>query len=444
MSFTTTSPSAAGMATVKYHDGEKSAPILNDGIITPSILQIWRKKAELFFEVKAIDPKDRVKSILSSFCSPSLVNWVNENEPTLRTLSWANFFSELKKTTLTPGWDFTIFRSMVNIKQPSSQSFAKWMNDIWGANFSLTDTRFHKNAATLRAHLESHISDDLAKFLASLSKNERDRIDTLENLEEWLCEMINLDEKMTSSRKRHLALVDEAVKCQHTSFTAYRSTASRPTPPSNPSNYPTPQSSSIPPQSSSIVPKLSTLLRAKVPIPPGYRFPPKLTDSERELLRANHGCRICRQLFVDHTGNCNRLPPDASIYRPITAELIAEAKRTGPIAALATHASIQSLDEGPSTSLPVAAVIPSETASFTLGDGSFSTDEVGPLCSTHLIWPAMAMAPDGTSVSTTCLIDTGTHLTCIRTDVARKLNLSQKKLAKPLSVTLAFQNSTAK
>ena len=67
MSFSTTVSSAAGMATVHYHDGGKSAPILNDGIITPSVLQLWRKKAEIFFEVKKIKAVDQVKSILGSF-----------------------------------------------------------------------------------------------------------------------------------------------------------------------------------------------------------------------------------------------------------------------------------------------------------------------------------------------------------------------------------------
>jgi len=85
-------------------------------------------------------------------------------------------------------------------------------NDVCGANFSLSDTCFHKDPAALRTHLESHISDDLADDLAALTKNERDRIDALVDLGDWLHEMINLDEKMATSRKRHLALVEEVIK----------------------------------------------------------------------------------------------------------------------------------------------------------------------------------------------------------------------------------------
>jgi hypothetical protein len=41
-----------------------------------------------------------------------------------------------------------------------------------------------------------------------------------------------------------------------------------------------------------------------------------------------------------------------------------------------------------------------------------------------------------------CLLDTGAHLNCIRSDVVHKLDLQIKQLAKPLSVTLAFDGST--
>ena len=49
------------MATIKYHDAGKEAPILNDGIIIPSVLQLW-KKANIFFDVVKIED-DHVKNI---------------------------------------------------------------------------------------------------------------------------------------------------------------------------------------------------------------------------------------------------------------------------------------------------------------------------------------------------------------------------------------------
>ena len=424
------------MATIKYHDGGKSAPTLHDGVITPAVLQLWCKKSEIFFEVKNLAPEDRVKNILSCFSSQALVNWVNENEATLRALSWADFMVQLKKNALTPGWDVTIFRTMVNIKQPSTQSFAKWMNDVRGANFSLTDTRFHKDSEALRAHLESHISDDLADHLDTLTKSERDRINAIVELEDWLREMIDLDEKMVNFRKRHLALVEEAVqKRQRTAYSSYRPNAARPAPVA---------ASSSSSSTASPVPKLSTFLRSKIDIPPGYRFPPKLTDVERELLRECRGCRVCRQIFADHSLPCNRLPPDATVYQPITPELIRAAKRAPPIAAVNADRTSTPLPDESFESLPIAAVVPSEAVPYTLGNGSFSTDEVGPLSVKHFLWAAKAWTLLDTFLSLTCLLDTGAHLNCVRNEVVLKLGLEIKYLAKPLPVSLAFDGSSTK
>ena len=356
-------------------------------------------------------------------------------------ISWPDFMTQLKKIALTPGWDLTIFRTMINIKQPATQSFTKLMNEVRGANFSLSNTRFHKDSAALRTHLESHISHDLADYLASLPNNERERIDSLADLEEWLREMTELDEKMTSSRKRQMALFEEAVKRQRTSYSSYRATASRPPPPTSNASA---TLTAAAPQVTSTVPKLTTLLRTKIDIPPGYRFPPKLTEQERDLLRDNRGCRVCRQLFADHTLPCSRLPPDASVYKPITPELVQATRRGAPIAVLNDDRVPSPPPNEAELSFPIAAVVPSESVPFALGNGSFSSDEVGPLSIKHFSWDAKAWAIDDTFIHLSCLIDTGAHLNCIRSNLVSKLGLQIKFLAKPLPVTLAFNGAAAK
>jgi hypothetical protein len=345
--------------------------------------------------------------------------------------------TQLKKTALTPGWDVDIFCTMVNIKQPTTLSFEKWMNDIRGANFSLFNTRFHKDTVALRAHLESHIWDDLADHIMTLTKNERDRIDALDELGDWLSEMVDLDRKMANFCKRHLALIEEAVKRQCTSYSSYRPNPARPLAPvSSASN---PVAAPI-----STVPKMTTLLHSKVDIPPGYRFPPKLMNVECELLRECRGCRVCRQLFADHSLPCNHLPPDASVYQPITPELIKAAKCAPPIAAVNTDHASSLLPDEDDDFLPIAAVVPSETVPFALGNNSFSTDEVGPLSVKHFLWSAKAWQINDTFLSLSCLLDTGTHLNCVRSDVVHSLGLKLKHLAKPLPVTLAFDGSSVK
>ena len=206
--------------------------------------------------------------------------------------------TQLKKTALTPGWDTVVFRTMVNIKQPKTEPFCSWMNGIRGTNFSLTDARFHKDAIALHSHLKSHISDDLVDFLASLSKNEHDRVESIKDLEEWLREMMEIDENMSKSCKHHLDLVEEAVKRQRTSYSSYCPSGSS-------FSYHSTQNVSSRSSSTSIasvtpagrsrnqnLSKFSSLLQTKVNLPPGYRFPPKLTEAEHELLRIYEGCRV--------------------------------------------------------------------------------------------------------------------------------------------------------
>ena len=137
---------------------------------------------------------------------------------------------------------------------------------------------------------------------------------------------------------------------------------------------------------------------------PGYRFPPKLTEEERDLLRTNRGCRVCRQLFADHTLPCSRLPPDATVYQPITQEIVNAARRAPPIAAMENeHSSVSTpLADEVDISFPIAAVVPSETVPFSLGNGSFSTDEVGPLSVKHFLWNAKAWTPDDTFFALHC------------------------------------------
>ena len=167
-------------------------------------------------------------------------------------------------------------------------------------------------------------------------------------------------------------------------------------------------------------------------------------DVERDLFHTNKGCRVCHQLFTDHMLPCSHLPLDATVYQPITVERVNEAKCGHPIAAFNTKRAVMPPSDENDITLPIAAIVPSEMVPFTLGNGSFLTDEVGPLSIKHFLWSTKAWTPEDTFHSLKCLIDTGAHLNCIRNDIVSKLGLKIKHLVKPLSVTLAFDGSSAK
>jgi hypothetical protein len=100
------------------------------------------------------------------------------------------------------------------------------------------------------------------------------------------------------------------------------------------------------------------------------------------------------------------------------------------------------LDKGNSGLRVTAAVIPSASTPFTLGDGSFSTEEVCPISFCHLLWSAKILDRLDSFSSVSCLIDTGAHINCIRSDLVDRLGLTPKFLKKALPVTLAFDGSS--
>jgi len=221
------------------------------------------------------------------------------------------------------------------------------------------------------------------------------------------------------------------VKRQCTSYTSYHSGSSHSLAPITA----TASTTSAQPSTSTIL-KLSMLLRSKIDISPSYHFPPKPTDVERDMLHTNKGCCVCHQLFADHLLPCSLLPPDTTVYQPITTEHVNEVKRGHPIAAFNSEHAIMPPSDKNDISLPIVAVVPSETVPFTLGNGSFSMHKVGPLSIKHFLWSAKAWIPEDTFLSLKCLIDTGAHLNCVRNDIS-KLGLKIKHLAKPLSVTFS-------
>jgi hypothetical protein len=338
-----------------------------------------------------------VTSALLCFFSQNLVNWVNENEETLKPLICGP-----PKENSTHGHT----RLLNMVEQANNTTFSSWMNSICGADLSPSGTLLQTDVAALRGRPESHIPDDLADCLASVTKN--DQVEAIQGVEESLHEM-DSDENMPKLCRHHLELVEEAGKHQQPFFTFYHA----PTHP-QPSSSLAVVASTATETSSSTFPKLSSLLRTKIDIPPGYRFPSKLSESERELLYINNGCRVCRQLFAGHSLPCNILPTDASIYKPITQEIVNEARirLQSPLAATYTDRTTTPVEDLDSLS-PVAAVLSSPSVPFNLGNGSFSTDEVGLLLVKHLIWKAETWTPLDTLLPHNCLIETTTHLNCL-------------------------------
>jgi hypothetical protein len=97
----------------------------------------------------------------------------------------------------------------------------------------------------------------------------------------------------------------------------------------------------------------------------------------------------------------------------------------------------------------VFAVLPSSSyISFVLSDDdpdcSNSTNKVslfGPMSVPHLLWRATVWNANNIQVPVNTLLDNRAHLALIKPDFVATLKLPIKKLSKPLSITLALQDS---
>ena len=98
-----------------------------------------------------------------------------------------------------------------------------------------------------------------------------------------------------------------------------------------------------------------------------------------------------------------------------------------------------------STLSSVVAVLSTSTISFVLsnGDSSESSNEVSclGLSLPHLVWRATVWSSEDIQVPVDTPLDDGAHLALVRPDFVDLLKLPIHKLSKPLSVTVALQDT---
>jgi hypothetical protein len=70
----------ANMATVKFHDGHKTAPILTSGDVSPAIIAQFLEYVNAYFMKAKVLEVDKVKNILTSFHDIKIDNWIKNNK----------------------------------------------------------------------------------------------------------------------------------------------------------------------------------------------------------------------------------------------------------------------------------------------------------------------------------------------------------------------------
>jgi hypothetical protein len=192
------------MATVKFHEGHKTAPILTSGNVSPAIIAQFVEYLNAYFHKAKIADNEKVRSTLTSFQDIRLDNWVKNNRDRFlaEDYTFTEFTAELRKRFLDPHWENMIVRNVVNSQMSSTESFIDYANRVMQGNNLLIGTTSRLNPKDLRSKLEINMAGYLAEKIAHLRPTDKDRITAIETFEDWFDEICIIDRDATADLKR--------------------------------------------------------------------------------------------------------------------------------------------------------------------------------------------------------------------------------------------------
>ena len=479
------------MATVKYHDAHKTAPILTAGTVSPAILAQLIQYFNSYFHKCKVADEDKVRNILMSFHDIKIDNWLKNNTEqfTAADFTFEDFTTELRKRFLDPHWESSIVRTVVNSQMTDSESFSTFANRVMHGNNLLIGTTSRLDTTALRAKLEINMSTYLADKLTRLRPTDKERINAIVVFEDWLHEVTLLDEEITADLKRIADFSREHYhigKKQRTDNDASIPTQYNTFPQQPPRNNPPPTFSPPLSGANAITQNYnhfpqhqqnpSSAFRGgfrpsfnQRPIAGKRTRCPKLLPSEYELLEQHAGCKKCRKFYVNHnTPNCPNDFPNPDTYVTLTKDMALKAQAAAAIASTyiphttamsptpynsqSAYAQIPSsfVEELSSESsshqsnqASVAAILPTSAPTpFALGTGNSDTDSessnVSPISVPHYIWNANVHGVDEFPTPIPCLLDNGAHLILIRPETVADLGLKIRKLHTPQRASVAI------
>ena len=493
--------SSLNMATVKFHDAHKTAPILTKGTVSPAVLAQLLQYFNSYFHKCKISNEEKVRNVLMSFEDIKIDNWIKNNQEQFLAADYTfeTFTAELRKRFLDPHWESSIVRTIVNSQMTSHESFSTFANRVMQGNNLLIGTPSRLDSAALRTKLELNMSSYLADKLARLRPADKERIAAIAIFEDWLSEVTLLDDEITADLKRIADFATEHIAKKHRTDNAQKPAASYNSYPQqatrNPPSFQPPLSGA-----NAVTPNTHPYHNHSAPYPPpnnsrgGYRGPnnqravsgkrtrcPKLLPSEYELLERHNGCTKCRRFYVNHRNlDCPNDFPNPDTYITLTEEMAHKAMASAAIASTyngpassipaqynpqpaypqqlphpnvetyqqQVHAHVEEVpaecNTPPVTQNSIAALLPSASIPFNLGTGGSDTESdqstVSPISVPHYIWHANVHGKSEFPTPIKCLLDNGAHLVLIRPETVADLGLHIRKLPKPESATVAINS----
>lgn len=399
-------------------------PTMGEGDVDASLLWEWFNKCEQYFRHKGLASTARVEAVAWGMSGIHAIRWLSANSPHLTSMDWDDYKTHMRALFLPSDWEHTTRMDVLRVQQ-GSKPFVDFSLELMGKNNLLAGTDSFLNDELVRDTLEANMDRELSREL------NRENTNSILPFRDWLDEVKRIDER----RRQRLDEIEKAI--------------ARISLRNNPSSG---RGSTAKPFASRPA-FAGTTSATFIPIP-------KLLDPERALLAANGGCFKCRKFWAGHVGaRCTAPPIDGSKYKTLTAKDV-PARPAGYVSRAATAVAAVSAvpqvaavlsEAGEETAssdadhasndspLPsVSAVLPN--VSSWVEDGSWTDDECAPFSCSNNFWRCRvrdehsSLSPD----SLNALIDDGSAVVLIRSDVADSLGLKRHTASSPFVCSAAF------
>ncbi|KIJ91664.1 hypothetical protein K443DRAFT_14206 [Laccaria amethystina LaAM-08-1] len=193
--------SSTSIATVACHPGHKVAPVLSDGITTPSALLNWENACDDFFgSSKDPIPDDKkVSKVTGGLQNTHVSIYVRNNRACLHTLTFADFMAELHETFLPTNWAKDTLQKILAAHMTLDQSFYNFCTEIVSSNNFLVGGPLHLSDLRIKEQIFNNIMEDLHKKLEE-SPAELETLNTLP-FQKWLNVISEVNVKMAKAIK---------------------------------------------------------------------------------------------------------------------------------------------------------------------------------------------------------------------------------------------------
>lgn len=270
----------------------EAIPVLYNGIIDPSVMLNYETAVEYCCEFAEIPAEEQVACIALGLKHPEVKAWYNDYKAELDALDLDTWLARMRTQFLPTNWIDNVKRELINARQGKTQNFSNYLQHCQHLNSTLCSSKAQLDNKFFRAKVQAGLNITLYRLCQAK------RINCIEDFDTWANRVTVMDDFRLLTEQQNDGRLAEIMR----SMSIANGNKS--------SNSPTTRI---------ITTHTTDTMKTSKRVP-------RLTDSERKLLRDNDGCLKCRSPFAGHiTRNCKIGFPLPSNYVPITADAVRKA-----------------------------------------------------------------------------------------------------------------------